>query len=311
MPPVAPHVALSNFAVTYRPPFPYVADEMFPVIPVPRSSFEYYKTSLDLATLDVDTLVSETGKANEIQDKGAWVAGRVIREALRTTVTQERIDEYAGLGYDPREGGVARLRDYMDRRREVRSAALGFATGSFGAQTGAASTKWDSADGKPLTDIVNAQAACLYQANSILFGRDAWSVFCTNPNVIKAVNPTGGEALSPQAVRSWLAAYGFTNVSIGAAIKNSAKKGQTVSVTGIWGDSVAVYYKNPAMTPDGVTFGASFCVELGGRGVPIRVDTWFDQDVGTRGGEWIKASREIVETIVEPKCGYLITDVKS
>jgi len=311
MPPAAPNAVLSNFAVTYRPPFPYVADDIFPIVPVSRGNFEFWRSALDIATLDVDTLVSATGAANEVEDRGAWESGKVINEALRTAVPKQRIDEYAGLAYDPREGAVGRLRDYMDRRREVRAAALGFASGSFGAQTGAAGTKWDQATAKPLTDIMDAQASCLYQANSILFGRDAWSVFMSNPYVIAAINPTGGQVVSPAAVAALLSGYGITKVSVGSAIKNSAKKGQTVTTTGIWGDNVAVYYRNPQMTPDGVTFGASFAVEIGGGGVPVAVTNWWDENIGTRGGEWVKAAREIVETIVEAKCGYLITDVKT
>jgi hypothetical protein len=43
----------------------------------------------------------------------------------------------------------------------------------------------------------------------------------------------------------------------------------------------------------------------------VAVTNWWDENIGTRGGEWVKAAREIVETIVEAKCGYLITDVKT
>lgn len=306
-----PNAALTNFAVTYTPPFGYVAEEACPVIAVPRSVFEYYQAKLGVAKLDVDTVVSPTGAANEVEDPGAWVPGKVINEALKIAVPQQRIDDYAGLGYDPREGGIRRVKEYMELRREVRTAALMFAAATYGTNHADAGTAWDQDAANPIDDILAAQAACLLPANTALFGLDAWAAFRANVKVIAAINPVGGNQPTMEAVRGFLASYGIDEVIIARGKKTATKKGKTATYEAIWGDSVAVYFKNPERVPDGTTFVASFAVELGGAGVPYRVDTWSDKDIGTRGGEWVKTSREIVEAAVEALCGYLITDVKT
>jgi len=253
---------LSNLALNYRPQG-FIADQVFPLVPVPKQSDNYVVfEQADLFRRE-NTARSRGAQANKIFSRVSSAGFFCRNYALKADVTlEDRANADPVFVRSFEEGRVMRLQDALYLDWEVRLANLLTSPTNVGSRAAVGSSWVDYTNANPLKDIWtavdNVEIATGYRPNRIMFSGTAWRHFRRNGKVIdKASNPhvpTGGLYPSVQQVQDLLE----MKVLVGNAWQNTAQEAQGLKLSAVWGDHVVVYYAPDAPSLDTPSFGYNF-----------------------------------------------------
>ena len=123
-----------------------------------------------------------------------------------------------------------------------------------------------------------------------------------HPAIVKAYNGTLGDTgMVPMAYLQDL--FELDEILVGRARYNSANKGQTMTLTELWGKNLALVYKNPQASPRrGLTFGLT--AEHGARVSQEQADG----TIGLRGGIRLRVGESVKELVVADDVSYLFSN---
>ena len=97
--------------------------------------------------------------------------------------------------------------------------------------------------------------------------------------------------------------FELDEVLVGEGWVNTAKKGQTVTLSRVWGGNIALLHINPLANTQRVgTFGIT--AEFGKRIAGAQPD----KDIGLRGGQKVRVGESVKELITANDFGYYIQD---
>jgi hypothetical protein len=303
---------LTNVAMGYRPRN-LIADQIFPMVPVPKQSDYYPIFSRAEALAIPDTKRSPDTEANKIYRTVSSDTYFADNYALKMPVTIEDKSNADPI-YLQRliNGRVFYIMDKLGLDWENRVASQvtsGSNVGSYAA-VGSAWTDLDNSD--PLTDIWtgidNVADSTGYRPNSIVMSETAWRNFRRNTGVINKINGTnnGGGYVTKQEVQDLFEIERFL---VGGAFKNTANEAQSESLSKIWGDHVLVYYA-PIGSPsvEDPSFGYSFRWETAGLPNMQAERHPFDT---RRKSEEVEVGYYQDEKLTGTDYGFLITNVTS
>jgi hypothetical protein len=195
--------------------------------------------------------------------------------------------------------------------REKRVADLLFNLNTYPAANRATlsgTSQWsDFANSDPYTAIMNAMDGMLMRPNTLVMGRQVWSRLRVHPKITAALapsaignTPTANALGSPATTQAVAQLLEVSAIYVGDAWINTAKPGQTSTLTRLWGKHVAMLHQNPAASIRGnaVTFG--FSAEWGNR-VAGRIA---EPKVGLRGGQRVRVGESVRELVVSSDVGY-------
>lgn len=296
---------LTNFALQLRNRA-FVAEEVFPVIPVVKESDLYYTFSRE-EIRDVDTRRAQGALAKEIE----WVpstATYVAEEyALRHLLT-DRIVGNADVPVRPRLNTVAKLMKWIMLGQEKRIQAIAQANGNSVAVV-AVAPKWDGTSPTIEKDIDTAKDSIRNNAgvepNAILLPENVKDVIkrdSTLRDLIRYVINSG--AGNKELLMNGELPPVMFNLAIivAGAVEDTSKIGQSSTIAKIWNDAVPIFYREQAVSLDALTWGYIMRVQN-----PI-VTSYRDE---ARKGEWIEASILQAEELVTSSAANLCTDVLS
>ncbi len=294
---------LVAITVAYRNPR-YIADAVLPRVPVARQSFKYWKFPVDEAFRVPDTRVGRRSRPNEVHLTATEATASTEDYGLEDVIPGADI-ENAPRNYDPVGRAVAQLTEYMLIDRERRVASIVFDPASYAAgnvTTLSGTSQWsDHANSDPVQDIVEAMDVPLMRPNVIVMGRAVWTKLRTHPKVVAAVKPMGGVEASGVAARRAVAdLFEVDEILVGEAWINTAKKGQTATISPVWGKHCALIFRDRnADANGGVTFGftAQWQDRIAGRRE--------DPDTGLRGGIRVRVGESVKELVIAPQAGFL------
>lgn len=304
--PVDPH--LTAIAIAYRNPLEsYIADAVLPRVPVGKKEFRYWKYDLGEAYTIPDTKVGRRGQPNEVSFSATEDSAVCLDYGLDDPIPQDDIDQ-APAGKSPVDRSVEQIANLILLSREARAAGVVFAAGSYHSSCKTALTgnhQWNvyaQADSDPIEDIMAALDAPLMRPNVAVFGQAVWAKLIMHPRIVKAVH--GNEGDSGIARRQQIAElFELSQVHVGRAYVNTAKKGQAPTLARAWGKHAAFLYIDPtADTRGGITFG--FTAEYGNRIAGSQPDA----NIGLRGGQRVRVGETVKELAVADRAGYLIAD---
>ena len=283
-----------------------IADEVLPRVPVGLQSFKYMSYPKGQLMTLTETRVGRKGKPNEVEFTGTEITDSTNDEALDDGVPVNDINLAAAQGLpDPIGGAVESLTDLIALKREARAAALVFATGNYAAAnkvTLAGDDQWNDATGTsdPIAHIMTGLDACIMRPNVMVLGNAVASVLRRHPKIVKAYNGTAGD--SGIVSLAYLAElFELEQVLVGQGWVNTAKRGQSVNLSRVWGNSCALIYRNKlANTQRGATFG--FTAQYGTR----VAGTEYDKNIGMRGGQLVRVGESVKELLMANDLGYLI-----
>jgi hypothetical protein len=293
----------------------FISDLVLPRIPVDSSAFKWSKFTLADGFTIPDTRVGRKSAPNEIDWTATEQTDSVVDYGLDDRIPQMDITNAMAaqavqgvMPIDPEARSTELLSDLIALDRENRVATTLFTLGTYPSaqrSTLSGTTQWsDFTNSDPVQAILTALDTCLIRPNVAVFGQATWSKLRTHPKVTAAVYPNGGNATGGGAAVSRQALadlFELDEVLVGTSWYNSAKPGQTASLTRLWGKHASFIYRAPqVVSPTGtVTFG--FTAQWGDR---IAGNIGNDASIGLRGGTRVRVGESIKEVIAANDAAY-------
>ncbi len=280
----------------------YIADQVLPRTKVGKHSFKYRVFGKDQYLTLPDTAVSRKGIPAQVELTFSEATESVVDYGLDDVVPYDDVAD-APEGYDPQKRAVEYLTELIMLSREVRTANLVFndstySTGHKTTLTGA--SQFSHADSNPIATIKAGLDKCFIRPNTIVIGREVFSVLSTHPKIVQAFYPNsaGNGIVNAQQLAQM---FEVENVLVGNAWVNGSKRGATPSLSRAWGKHMAMLYINKmASTNDMPTFGLT--AEYGNRVSGVLPDP----RSGLRGANIVRVGESLKELVICPELGYFI-----
>jgi len=293
---------LTAIAIGYRNTR-LIADNVLPRIPVGKQEFKYLEYNLADGFTVPDTKVGRRGKVNEVEFSATEKTASTEDFGLEDPIPQADI-ENAPVNFDPVGRGVEGITDLLLLDREVRTAGIVFNANTYGVNNkitlSGTSQFSDFANSDPIGVIQASLDACIMRPNVMTIGRPAFSVLSRHPKLCKAIfgnNTDAGIVTAAQIAQL----FELEEVLVGEAFLNTAKKGQTVALSRVWGKHISLTYRDKnASTRGRMSFG--YTCQFGNR----IAGAWEDKNIGLRGGQRVRVGESVKELICAPDLGYFI-----
>ncbi|GAB6039312.1 hypothetical protein JCM15519_38710 [Fundidesulfovibrio butyratiphilus] len=294
---------LTAIAIAYRNQA-LVADLVLPrVTPVSKQVFSYLLWAMAEGFTIPDTKVGRTSEPNQVEFTAQLLQASTVDYGLDDFIPNADL-ENAPSNVDLRAKAVEGLSDLIALDREVRVASLVFALNTYPAanRTTLSGTSQfsDFTNSDPLATIMTALDTPVVRPNVMVIGRPAFSVLARHPKIVGAA--LGNSGTSGVAKREDIARiFELEEVVVGEGFLNSAKRGQAVSMSRVWGKHISLISRNRlADAQRGTTFGMT--VPWGDR-VAGTID---EPKRGLRGGITVRTGESVKELITCPDLGYFI-----
>lgn len=302
--PVQPELAA--IAVAYKNTR-FIADGVFPRVPVSSSEFKYFKYDLGQGFLIPDTKVGRKSAPNEVEFSATETTGKTQEYGLDDPVPQSDVEKGRAAGYDPVGRAVEGVTDLILLDREKRAADKAFDAANYATAnkvTLSGTSQWsDFTNSNPISDILTGIDAMVMRPNVAVMGRAVWTKLRQHPKIVKATYGDNTDA-GVARLRDVAELLELDEILIGESFYNTAKKGQTASLSRVWGKKFMLAFRDGLATADGkrVTYG--FTAQFGGRIAGAMPDS----KIGLKGGQRVRVGEEVEEVICANDLGYLVTD---
>lgn len=290
----------------------FIADRVLPVFSVPMKSGQYPKLQIAAAELMTPGSVNRApdGSYGEVSRAWTYDSYDTVDRGLEERVDdsdQKDLSRFFNL-----EVTAARLvLRNMRLAAEVRAAAAIMNASTFADYTSPSvnytysliATMNFALDVQAAIDRIEANGGV---ANTIVMSRAVANLIrrstLMNSFVVGTVGP--GSQTNPSTIQAAFADYGITNVLIGGASYNAGKKGQTKSMSPVWGNTyvwVGQVNSGASALEQG---GAGFQLVWTAEGGQYVTESYRDE---SRRSNMIRVRQHSIEKIVDAGAGTLIT----
>jgi hypothetical protein len=288
-----------------------IADRCSPLVPVAAAEFRY-PVFEKADTYDVvDVNASRTGANNAVEYKSTDQAGLCRPYVLENPVPaldQSQATTRTGgvYGVDPKLRGAQQTMGKIMLARELRVRDLFHTAANYGSNT-VTLAGGDQLNNKTTSDpygVINQAINALILGNTevdLVFqtSKLVWDAIKIHPQLIEMLYGAGGQK-GTVTEKAFAELFGFSDVVIGKAKYNAAKKGQTRNDTWIWGKHISIFNRDmTADTNGGITFSISPEFQK-------IAQSGFDQRAGAMGVYWYKVGHVSTEVITASDYGYFI-----
>lgn len=293
----------------------YIADLVLPRVPVGGREFKWLQFNRDEMFTVPETMVGRKGVPNEVQFGATEVAGFVKDYGLDDLVPNEDLSA-APAGYDPLGRAVEGTSELIALDREKRVADLVFNTTTYPAANRATlsgTSQWsDYTNSDPYSAIQSALDGMLMRPNVGVIGKLAWSKLRVHPKITAALAPssTGNTGTSnaqgaPATLQAVADLLELDQILVGESWINTAKPGQTGSLSRVWGKHMAFLHINPIASIRGNAISFGYTAEYGSRvsgSIP-------EPKVGLRGAQRVRVGESVNEIIAASDVGYYFQNI--
>lgn len=307
---------LTSVAVNFRNPATMcIADMVLPRSAVGAEKFKWTTYPLSENFNVPDARVGRRGRVQQLEFGGVENTAEVEDYGLESMIPYSDIqaaEDARARGVsvmNPELRAVEGITDALRNIREVRVAALVHNLATYDATRrvtlSGTSQFSDYVNSDPIGIIkAGIESTLVYTPNTLVMGRQAWSKLASHPKIVNAVkgNVTNAGIVNREQFVELFAGEGITQVLVGDAQYNTAKPGQSPTLSRAWGKHIALLHLNPMASVEGggITFGMT--AEYGGK-IAGRI---VDQDIGLQGGVRIRTGERIKEVIIARDVGYFI-----
>lgn len=300
---------LTAIAIAYRNRA-LIADRVLPRATVGKESFKYLEHHLGDGITIPSTLVGRRGRPHEVEFSAIEKTASVNSFGLEFSVPFDDIENAKdpNVNYDPLAKATEFTSDLVALDREQRTANIVFNPATYpvaNVTTLSGTGQWNDATSDPIRVMLTAMDAMIVRPNIAVMGRAAATQLQMHPKVVAAVYAGAGNASvgGIVGIEALATILGLDEIIVGEAHVNTAKPGQTVTRSRLWGKHVALLYRNPQAMPNmGVTFG------LTAQWQTRFTSTWEDRDIGLRGGIRGRVGESVRETVLAADAGYLFAN---
>jgi hypothetical protein len=293
----------------------YIADLVLPRTPVPAREFKWLQMNRDEMFTVPDTRVGRKGVPNEVEFGSEEVPSLIKDYGIDVVIPNEDITS-APASYNPVGRAVEGITELVALDREKRVADLVFNLNTYPAanrSTLSGASQWsDYTNSDPYTAIMAGLDGMLMRPNTAAIGRLAWSRLRVHPKITAALAPSSigntatsnaqGAPASLQAVADLLE---LDQILVGESWVNTAKPGQTATLSRVWGKHMAFMHLNPIASARGNVISFGYTAEFGNRvsgSIP-------EPKVGLRGGQRVRVGESVNEIIAASDVGYFFQNV--
>lgn len=300
---------LTNFAEGY-PQQDFAGPRVLATLPVKKKSDLYYIFDVAREGIGIVDDKREPGaEAREVDFKLTSDSYNTGGHALDHLVTDEE-RENADAPIKPDLDAVSFLVELLQTNEEVElKVALDAAL--TGGQTSNPTNEWDdTTSGAPIEDIrlgINTVVGTIGKhPNIMVLDSLLWGYLIDHPDVIDRVKYMGTNDKPGQITTRGVAAlFGFEEVIVSSALKNTAVKGQSASLSRIWSDDCYILYRPLRPGIKIPALGYRFVWEPFGGRKGWRVRKWREDK---REGDMIRVEKYRDQKITLATAGYRLSD---
>lgn len=240
--------ALSNISIAYKNEG-YVADQLFPIVPVDKQSDKYFIFTKDFWFRNS---VKERGPGGVYPEGGLQISNtnyECINKGLSFPLPYETI-ENQDAGLDLEVSGAEWLADQFMLDREIKLAAKVFDASAWASSaTKSGTSQWsDYANSDPIGDVHTGMEAVKKLTgrypNTLMMGAEVWDKLKFHPDLLDLYKHTSAGVLTIDMVKKVF--DGIDRLLIGSAIYNAAAEGASFDGGYIWPKNVLLAYVAPA-----------------------------------------------------------------
>lgn len=286
----------------------FIADAVLPRIdpPFEKSQFKYQKLTKDESYTIPDTKVGRRSAPNEVGFTGTEISDTTEDYGLEDPIPIDDINQ-ASQGFDVLAHATESLTELVALDREKRVADLVFAAAQYptgNKETLSGTDQWSDAASKPIAKIQDALDTPVIRPNVMVIGRLAFTVLSRHADIVKSFHMTAGD--TGIATRQHIASlFELDDVLVGESFYNTAKPGQTASLSRVWGKHAALLWIDPLArgSQNRISFG--FTAQYGTR----VAGSMPDSKIGLRGGVRVRVGEGIKEVVAANDVGYFLENV--
>lgn len=284
-----------------------IANEVLPRVPVGARDFKWRKWALADGFTVPNTLVGRKGVPNQVSFGYTEETSSCQDYGLDDPVPVDDIEAGRRQAYNPLATSTTFLTQLIELDREVRTAQLVFGASNYASSnksTLSGTSQWSHASANPVDAIITALDSCIMRPNIAVFGQAVWSKVRQHAKVLEAIKSTGGAISAGTVTRQQFAdLFELEQVLVGESLVNTAKKGQTASLSRAWGKHAAFIYRDTVAAQAGqVTFG--YTAQYGQRIAGVIQD----QKTGLRGSQIVRVGESVRELVTADNLGFLFVD---
>lgn len=282
-----------------------IADMVLPRVPV--SSEEFKWTSYNKADrFNIpDTTIDRKGRLNQVEFGGTELASITADYGLEDVIPQKDIDAAVSVSFDPLGNATELLTELIMLEREQRVAGIVHNPATYDEslkETVGAADKWTASTSRPIDAITDALEMPFMRPNILVINSASLLALRRNEQVLQSYH--GNVATEGMVPVAYLQDLLEMEILVGRARYNSANKGQSLTLTELWGGHAALLYKNPSAMPNkGLTFGLT--AQFGGRIARSKRD----DDIGLRGATVQQVGESVKELVLANDTAYFMEGV--
>lgn len=251
--------ALTNVAIRYSNAA-YVADQVFPIVPVQKQTDKYFKFAREDWYRD-DAGPRAPGTRAPRVDYNISTESYVCLEQAAAKPVPDEVVENADSPLQPLIDATNYVQEKMFIRREIDVFSEVF--GSLWSGSATPSPTWDDDASDPFTDIETGmntvELAIGRPVNIGVIGRGLWRYVKNHPDIIDRIK---GGAMPQNPAALYLAALSalteIPKILVARAIKQTSLEGATASYSYIGGNHFWLGYVTPSAAIDSPTAGYVF-----------------------------------------------------
>jgi hypothetical protein len=229
---------LTNLSLQYRNSG-YVADRLFPVLPVVKDSDLFYVYGKEAFRAEASRRAPRTA-APVISWGVSTDTYSADEHALSDRIDDaERRNADAPLNLDIDSVNI--LTDKLLLGMEQRVATLMTNVGVWA--NSSPSNGWDEAAGTPVKDVQDAVASIIMmRANSMVLSQSVYDALLQSADMLARIQYAERGVITLDLMK---ALFGVQNILVASAVYDTAAEGQTASMSYVWGDTVWIGYVSP------------------------------------------------------------------
>lgn len=293
---------LTNVSVRYSNA-EYIADQVFPIITVPKRTGNYFVYDKENLRAPAETRRSGLSRAQRVDfntTKASYgpLTGRALEQGVDEDLLKEASDPLA-----PLTDATMNVADKMLLQREQDLANMVFSTSNVTNNTTISGTnQWNNySTSNPLLDIQTAIKAMRLNTqtpNTMVMGYEVWSQLINHPVFQDRIKYSQLGVLTLELAARL---FNVQRIIVGETIVNTAVEGQSDSLGFVWGKKVllANIKRSPGIRD--VSFGYHLTLE----GEKF-VDNWYEQPVR---GYFVRNNDYYDRKIIAQEAGYLLDTV--
>lgn len=309
--PASVHVdaVMSTFSTMYTND-EYIGERCIPAVPVKKRSDVYFVYPKRERFAYPDDALSQRGRANEI-DASRTTDNYSVKDYGLSNFLDLEVLENQDAPLNEMLDLIEAINDGIAFKREKRIATIVQASGNYGGNTAAATTKWDTANtgGSIVQDIAAADGNLWRGRNPVrkigVTTLDNYiSCLLQNPALLDKIKYTQTGIITPNLIANF---FGLDELLIGRAREQTANEGATAAYGRIWSsDFFAILTVATRPSTRCLHFASTFRMN----GDPVTTE-WQDPAVGKRGGVMAKVAVSEDHKVVAGDAAYYISDVKT